>query len=133
MTCRNCSHIHITDTEKDPMNVCTDTACTCFNYENATEYNPVVQEWDKYTKEFETCKEQLIWIMDNLKYTRNLKNKTFVDFVRSKVKDYDPETIRRTKQKLVELYPERFGPFNADQFEQEKQFKQLAIEEWVLQ
>lgn len=114
------------------MNVCSNISCTCFNYENADEYNPVIMEWDKYVEEFDTAKEKIRWVLENLKYTRNLKNKKFVDFFRKRITDYDPETIRRTKQKLVETNYERYGPFNAEQFEMEKQFKQLGIEEWVL-
>lgn len=133
-----CGHENHADTEPT---VCSDIFCKCEKYVEATEENQVRHDWDKYVQSFNAVKEQMIWLLDNLKFLRNMKNKDLQKFYREKIKyvtkkgkrfEPDSETIRRVKQKLVEDYPERFGPFEA-KFQIEKNLKQIAIEEWITQ
>jgi len=125
----------------DEPTVCSDLYCNCVQYVEATEENQVRHDWDKYAQSFNAVKEQLIWLLDNLKFLRNMKNKDLQNFYRKKItfvtkqgKRFEPdsETIRRVKQKLVENDYERFGPFDAE-FQNEKNLKQFAIEEWITQ
>lgn len=115
----------------DEPTVCSTLSCNCEKYIEASEYNPVVQQWDTYVSEMRSVTDKVKWVLTNLKYTRNLNNKQFVDFFRSKVSNSEPETVRRTKQKLVETNYAKYGPFDAIELEQQKQFKQLGIYEWV--
>lgn len=127
MTCV-CGHVDHAWTEPT---VCKNLNCKCEKFVQATPDNVIVHEWDKYVLEMKHVTDQVRWVLTNLRYTRNLENKQFVDFFRSKVNDADPETVRRTKQKLVETSPDLYGPFDATELENQKAFKQLGIEEWV--
>ena len=119
--------------------VCSNMYCKCEKYVEATEENQVRHDWDKYAQSFNAVKEQTIWLLDNLKFLRNMNNKTLQKFYRTKIKfvtkkdkrfEPDSETIRRVKQKLVEDNYERFGPFEA-KVQIEKNLKQIAMEEFV--
>ncbi len=112
--------------------VCTVISCYCEKYREATPENPVIHKWTKYVEDFNTVKEKVSWLLENIKFLRNYPNKKFVDWFYSKVDNSkDPETIRRTKQKLVQTDPEAYGPFNPELLT-EKAYKQLAIEEAVI-
>ena len=115
----------------DEPTVCKTLSCKCEKFVQATPENVVIQEWDIYVEQMKHVSDQVRWVLENLKYTRNLENKQFVDFFRSKISDADPETVRRTKQKLVETNKPVYGPFDAPELENQKAFKQLGIEEWV--
>ena len=116
----------------DEPTVCCDLSCTCEHYLEATPANPVDPKWETYVKEMNTIKGKVSWILDNVKFLRNYPNKLFVDWFRSKVYDADPETVRRTKQKLVETWPDAYGPFIGSEIEMQKQLKQIGIEEWLV-
>ena len=121
--------------------VCSNLYCNCTKFVEATEENQVRHDWDKYAQSFNAVKEQMIWLLDNLKFLRNMNNKTLQKFYRTKIKfvtkkdkrfEPDSETIRRVKQKLVEDNYERFGPFEA-KVQIEKNLKQFATEECITQ
>ena len=126
----------------DDPTVCSDLYCNCIKFIEATPDNQVRQDWDKYVQSFNAVKKQMIWVLDNFKFLRNMENKKLQKFYREKItfvtkkngKRFEPdsETIRRVKQKLVEDNYERFGPFEA-KFQNEKSLKQVAIEEWLTQ
>lgn len=128
MTCI-CGHEKHAFTEPT---VCTDLNCNCENFIEATPENPVPPRWQSTLEEFDTTKAKLIWLLDNIKFLRNYPNKSFVDWYREKIQDVDPETVRRTKQKLVQGNPDRFGLFEAPELEMQKQLKQVGIEEWLV-
>ena len=111
--------------------VCKTISCNCEKFVESTPENIVIQNWDSYVNQMKHTTDQVKWVLENLKYTRNIKNKKFVDFFRAKIEDADPETVRRTKQYLVQHDYANYGPFNSPKLEQEKAFKQLGIEEWV--
>lgn len=113
--------------------VCSDLYCKCEKYVEATPENPVDPKWEQYVLEMNSVKGKVQWLLDNIKFLRNYPNKLFVDWFRTKVYDADPETVRRTKQKLVEDAPGRYGPFEASELEMQKQLKQVGIEEWLTQ
>ena len=117
----------------DDPTVCQDLDCKCEKFIEATPNNPVPAKWQSIVDEFDSTKLKLIWLLDNVKFLRNYPNKSFVDWYRKKIKDVDPETIRRTKQKLVQENQARFGPFEAPQLEMQKQLKQVGIEDWLIQ
>ena len=112
--------------------VCKDLDCNCENYLEATPDNPVDPKWKCYVDEFTTTTAKIQWLLQNVKFLRNYPNKLFVDWFRVKVYNSDPETIRRTKQKLVENFPGKYGPFEAPELEMQKQLKQVGIEEWLV-
>jgi len=130
MTCANCGHdaFHA-DTEP---RVCSILDCNCSHFIEATIESQIMPGYQKYLNGIETTKDQVKWVLENLKFTRNFRNEMFVDFFRSKVRKADPETIRRSKQYLVARNHDRYGAFNPTLLE-EKAYKQLAIEEWVTQ
>lgn len=113
--------------------VCLNLDCKCEEFIEATPDNPVPPKWQDTLTEFDTTKAKLIWILDNIKFLRNYPNKLFVDWYRLKVQDVDPETVRRTKQKLVQGNPGRFGIFEAPELEMQKQLRQVGIKEWLVQ
>lgn len=113
--------------------VCKTLSCKCEHYVEATPENPVDPKWKDYVLEMDTVKGKVAWLLENVKFLRNYPNKLFVDWFRTKVYDADPETVRRTKQKLVETNHEKYGPFEADELEMQKQLKQVGIEEWLVQ
>ncbi len=112
--------------------VCTDLFCKCEKYVEATPENPVDPAWQNYVNEMNTVKGKIVWLLQNVKFLRNYPNKLFVDWFRTKVYDADPETIRRTKQKLVEDLPGLYAPFEAPELDMQKQLKQVGIEEWII-
>ncbi len=116
----------------DEPTVCCDPYCKCEKFIEATPENPVPANWIDYVNEFNYIKEKLVWLLENVKFLRNYPNKLFVDWFRAKVQDADPETIRRTKQKLVQENYAKYGPFEAPELEMQKQLKQVGIEEWVV-
>ena len=128
MTCI-CGHTN--HAFSDPT-VCLDLDCRCEKFIEATPENPVPPNWKGYVDEYDTVSKKLIWLLDNVKFLRNYPNKLFVDWFRQKVYDADPETVRRSKQKLVQKNPGRYGPFDAPELEMQKQLKQLGIEEWSI-
>lgn len=125
-TCGHQDHAYTVPT------VCKNLFCDCENYLEATPKNPVDPKWQNIIDEFNSTKTKLVWLLDNIKFLRNYPNKSFVDWYRNKVQDVDPETIRRTKQKLVQDNAGRFGPFEAPELEMQKQLKQVGIEEWLV-
>ncbi|MGI9229922.1 MAG: hypothetical protein ACR2P9_08700 [Gammaproteobacteria bacterium] len=112
--------------------VCKDLSCNCEKFIEATPDNPVPPKWQSILEEYDTTKGKLIWLLDNIKFLRNYPNKQFVDWYRQKVQNVDPETVRRTKQKLVQNDSNRYGPFDAPELEMQKQLKQVGIEEWLV-
>ena len=133
-----CGHEH----EWSEPQVCKKIDCKCEKYVEATPENIVITKHTAYLQHFEHVKDQVAWILDNLRYLRNSKNRDFVDFYFQYVAVYTPrgrkprrpdyETIRRTKQDLVAEMPGRYGPFDANVV-QEKAVKQVAMEEFVTQ
>ena len=115
----------------DP-SVCKNLDCNCEKFIEATPENPVPAKWKDYVDEFKSTTAKIQWLLENVKFLRNYPNKLFVDWFREKVYNADPETIRRTKQKLVEHHPEKYGPFDAPELEMQKQLKQVGIEEWLV-
>lgn len=112
--------------------VCKDLDCNCEQYIEATPDNPVDPQWKIYVDEMNTTVSKVKWLLQNIKFLRNYPNKLFVDWFRTKVYNADPETVRRSKQKLVEEFPEKYGPFDAPELEMQKQLKQLGIQEWLV-
>ena len=112
--------------------VCKNLSCNCEEFIEATPDNPVPPKWQSTVEEFDTTKAKLIWLLDNIKFLRNYPNKEFVDWYRQKVQNVDPETVRRTKQKLVQGNPGRFGIFEAPELEMQKQLRQVGIKEWLI-
>ncbi len=138
MTC-TCGH---DDHSWEEPTVCKNINCKCIKYVQATETNIVLSKHVVYLQHFESVRNQIMWILDNIKYLRNSKNKDFVDFYFEYVKVYTPkgteprqpdyETVRRAKQLLVAQMPDRFGPYDTNVII-EKDHKQIAMEEFVTQ
>ncbi len=116
---------------EDPT-VCSNLNCKCEKFIEATPANPVPPNWIDYVNEMNTTKAKIAWLLDNIKYLRNYPNTPFIDWFRKNVKNTEVGTIGRTKRKLVEENPARFGPFDAPELEMQKQLKQVGIEEWVV-
>lgn len=137
MTCV-CGHEH----EWTEPQVCKDIDCKCQQYREATEQNTVLSKHESYIRHMDSVMSQVAWILDNIAYLRNSKNKDFVDFYFDNIRVFTPrgrdpvkpdyESVRRAKQKLVREMPLRYGPYNPDVI-QEKAEKQIAIEEFVTQ
>jgi hypothetical protein len=126
----------------DEPTVCKIIDCNCIHYTEATETNIIISKHTEYLQHFQHVKDQISWILDNLKYLRNSKNSDFVDFYFQYVKVYTPrgqkpktpdyETIRRVKQLLVSKMPDRYGPYD-ETITLEKSYKQLAVQEFATQ
>lgn len=112
--------------------VCKDLNCNCENYLEATPENPVDPKWQSIVDEFNATKEKIVWLLDNIKFLRNYPNTQFVDWYQSKIEHGKPETILRTKRKLVEDNYNKYGPFDAPELEMQKQLAQVGIKEWLV-
>lgn len=122
--------------------VCKTLGCKCEHFDAATADKPAQSQIDKYIASFETVSDRISWLLENIKYLRNLNNLGFVisywelvcgiKFTEDqKRRMIDPEVIRRSKQKLVEKNPEKYGEFSPTVQEQ-KIIKQFSIEEWIV-
>ena len=127
MTC-TCGH---SDHAWTQPTVCKNISCPCEMFVEASPDDIVIREWDSYIQTMNTLKEKVMWVLMNLKFTRNLRNKQFIDFFREKVTDADPESIIRVKRKLVEQNRTQFGPIDCPEMVQQQAFKQLGIKEWA--
>jgi hypothetical protein len=125
----------------DEPTVCKDIDCKCTKYVEATETNIVLSKHVVYLQHFQSVKEQIRWLLVNLKFLRNLRNKNFIDFYFQHIKVYTPkgtpkspdyETVRRCKQLLVAENSELYGPFDPN-VTVEKSDKQISMEEFVTQ
>ena len=67
--------------------VCSDIFCNCEKYVEATQDNIVINQWDKYVEQMNSATKQIRWVLENIKYTRNLDNNHFVKFFRNKIRD----------------------------------------------
>ena len=113
--------------------VCMNSSCNCSKF---TEYIPVnapdgitLKERD-YLTNLRYTTEKVRWLLEEKPFLRNYSTTKFVDWYRENVRNTEIETIRRTKQKLVEKHPERYGPTDSKLIK-EKTIKQRAVEEWV--
>ena len=148
MTCADCSHPgnkHDWETK-----VCTERNCMCTRYVDANGFDSIYNDMKPYLANLNEVSSKEMVLMQNVKYLRNCNNMEFVlmymmlvdgmenkqvlEIVKQlwkyKGKLTDFETIRRCKQKLVNNFPDLYGPFEAKLIE-EKQYKQSALEEWV--
>lgn len=122
--------------------VCKNIDCKCIKYVEADEKNIVLSRHVIYIRQFESVQKQVAWLLENLKYLRNFKNKDFIDFYFSHIRVFSPrgseprepdyETIRRTRQLLAARMPDTYGPFDPETIS-ERNIKQYAIEEFVTQ
>ena len=142
MTCR-CGHSdHDFET-----GVCVYPGCWCMKFEYANGDSSVFFNHTKYLNEMVKTEEKVRYLLTNIKFLRNYSNKNFVfaywvfcdgliwnkPLTQEVSKNLtDPETIRRSKQNLVQKNPEAYGEFNED-VTYEKAQKQLGIEEFLLQ
>jgi len=127
----------------DEPTVCKSMGCHCIHFEAATADRPAQSQIDRYIASFETVSDRIKWLLENIKYLRNLNNLGFVisywELVcgikftdEQKRKMIDPEVIRRSKQKLVEHNQEKYGEFSPS-FQEQKILKQYAMEEFILE
>jgi len=142
MVCR-CGH---SDHAWDEPRVCKTPSCRCINYEEAIGDNSVMHNHLKYLDEMEKTEDKVRYLLTNIKFLRNFPNKEFVFaywafcdgfkwnriLTKEGVRNLtDPESIRRSKQKLVEKNPDLYGP-NNEIYIEEKYDKQTGIIEYVL-
>lgn len=143
MLCRNCGHFHL-GADKDPMNVCKDLHCNCTEFAIATEELPVIPDYQKYLLEIEGTTDKIKYILKVIPELRDASNKEFIfnywflcdglkDKLTSEMIDglTDPEVIRRSKQKLVEMDKPRYGP-TKDKVIEQKSLKNWAIYDFVI-
>jgi hypothetical protein len=139
-----CGHGGDKHTWNESPQVCVgELSCKCRGFELATPDRPAISQIDKYIQSFETISDRVKWLLENIKYLRNLNNLGFVisywelacgiKFTEEqKRKMVDPEVIRRSKQKLVEHNPEKYGEFSPTVQEQ-KIIKQYSMEQWIIE
>jgi hypothetical protein len=133
----------------DEPTVCKDVNCKCVKYISATVEMPVISEIDKYMDQFQTMHDKMKWVLENWKWFRNYTNKDLIfawyRFInnwnpkKSILTDEifkrldDPETIRRSKQKVVESDYNKYGPYLPSTIQEHKILKQYAIEQWIVE
>ena len=122
---------------------CSEKMCFCDKFTNAESLH--LTEHQKVLDQMEKVKDKVAYMLENIPELRNLTNKAFVfaywhynnNFCTGMVLDVktfyyltDPEIIRRTKQKLVEKNPEKYGPTD-ELIDKCKAIKHGGILEWV--
>ena len=139
MTCK-CGHQkHDWETQ-----VCIFPGCWCMQYEEAIGNNSVIPMHRKYLEQLEKVEDKVKYILEKIPETRNLKNKDFVflywHFVfklnivsNETIKQLDdPESIRRSRQLLVQHNFEKYGPTSAE-YMTEKNLKENATYQYVME
>lgn len=143
MLCRKCKHNHV-GADESPENVCTEISCMCTSFQQATPENPTINDYQKYLEHIEKVRDKVKYILENIPELRDSSNKEFVfnywflcDGLKEKLdsgtidKLTDPEVIRRSKQKLAELEPLKYGA-TKEKVQVEKSSKYWGIMEFVI-
>ena len=144
MTCKRCGH---SGEDHDFQNaICLKKGCFCMQFEEAIGECSVFLDYVKYLNQMVEVEDKIRFLLTNIKFLRNFKNKDFVfaywvycdglvlnkPITLSLAKRLtDPETIRRAKQKLVERNREAYGELDPN-VTFEKQLKQMGILEYVI-
>ncbi len=133
MTCANCGHSG-EDHVFGVVTVCNAKIdCNCIEFLECINFNELPKDYQAYMRGFEKCTEKVRWVLDNVKFTRNMKNKWFIEWYRKYIEpDRDHETISRMRRKLVEIDSTSYGPFEPSLIEQ-KVIKQYSMMEFVTQ
>jgi len=123
---------------------CSNFNCPCPEYREAIGDNSIPPDYQKYIDSLDTTKDKIKWLFDNLPDLIEMRNKYMVFAYwqycdgfslynaltpEVKIKATDPETIRRARQLLAQEDP-KYKSKN-DEFNEEKDKKQSAIEEYV--
>ena len=145
--CQTCGHIGEAHNWSD--GVCKEAGCYCMKFVEANGFDSIYNSMKPYLSSMTEVTDKIMYLLQNVKYLRNVSNKDFVlmywmlvdgmedrqvlELVKqlSKYKDKltDSESIRRSRQKLVHDFPDLFGSFDP-RFIDEKSYKMAAIEEW---
>ena len=116
--------------------------CMCFK--EAIGDNSVIPQHQKYLDQYKTIEQRVKYLLENIPETRNMKNKDFVFLYyhlfhklnvisNAVLKELvDPESIRRMKQDLVLLNPEKYGPIDENVI-YEKHLKENATYQYVME
>ena len=119
---------------------CSNTSCMCHQFRAA----PTPQEEEaiqakaqadlkRYTTQYKSTKERIRYVLEHTTHLRDFSAQNFVNWYRNNV---DPdayfETIRRSKQKLVEENPKLYGPQEAETIRQQR-IKAEATQQWSQQ
>lgn len=139
MVCE-CGHLnHDWETQ-----VCTFPGCWCMEYEELKDNQTVIPRHQKYLEQLEKVEDRVKYILENIPETRNMKNKDFVFLYWHLVSKLniisneiifgldDPESIRRSRQALVQHNPEKYGPTDQEHID-EKNLKESATYSYVLE
>lgn len=139
MTCV-CGHQHdwATGVCKHPGN------CFCTEYKELKTTETVIPQHQKYLDQYKTIEQRVKYLLENIPETRDMKNKDFVFLYyhlfhklniisNAVIKELvDPESIRRMKQDLVQMYPEKYGPTDENVI-YEKHLKENATYQYVME
>ena len=149
MTCKTCGdsgEMHDFST-----GVCRKKGCYCMQYVEAIGFDSILTQIKIGLDKLDEITDKEKFLLENLSFLRNTTNQEFVFYYwllvdgmndrnvleimkqlfRFKDKLTEPESIRRCKQKLVNRYPESFGPFDINLIKQ-KESRQSVFEEWVV-
>lgn len=124
--------------------VCNFPGCWCMQYEELKDNQTVIPRHQKYLEQYEKTEEKVKYILENIPETKELKNKDFVFFYwhmvhklniinNQVIKELtDPESIRRSRQLLVQHNRDKYGPTNQD-FIDEKYDKESGTYQYVME
>ena len=120
--------------------VCWSTSCRCVEFVAAPTPSELKTAQDKaqadlkhYITQYKTVTERLRYVLAHNPELRNFSTQEFITWYHDNV---DPdayfETVRRSKQKLVQESPKQYGPTNTETIRQQH-IKQQATKQWVQQ
>lgn len=148
MTDCNCRHPHDMHADNDPK-VCKEYSCNCEGYIAESDYNLVIERVAKYAREMEKLIDQMAYVLDNIKFMRNLSDKQLAFSWYEHIEEWrwtkgEPLTIKkfehlteaglltRARRALKEQNFDRYGPFIPN-VEDEKILKQYQLEEFFVE
>ncbi len=143
MTCK-CGHSGNDHVFSEGTEVCKVPRCMCMCFNEAIGDNSVIPRHQKYLDQYKTIEQRVKYLLENIPETRDMKNKDFVFLYyhlfhklniisNAVIKELvDPESIRRMKQDLVQMYPDKYGPTDENVI-YEKHLKENATYQYVME
>ena len=144
-TCRHSEENHADNEPK----VCKENDCKCEHFIAENDYNLQIEKHSKYAKQMEKTIDQMAYVLDNIKYFRNLTDKQLAFQWWNHIEEWrwmndEPLTISkfenlteaglltRARRALKEQNKDRYGPF-IPSIEDEKILKQWQLEEFFVE
>ena len=117
---------------------CYNASCPCMAFKaqtpedlQQTQEKAAQSELLKYIAEFRTTTDKIKHLLSTREDLRNMRNAEFEDWYRTSVdRNTNPDTIRRSKQKIVASDRERYGPTKSE-FIRHKHIREEATKQWV--